>query len=142
MQKESGASIILDYNQIWKEGKYPTAVIAVRKEFLKDYPDVVEKFLRTHVELTEYINKNKEEAGVKVNNEFGTLTKKPLSKDVLDKAFQRLTVTVNPETDATKAMIDMSVKTGFIKQKPDDKGLFDLTILNNILKEKGKANVK
>lgn len=142
IQKQSGASIILDYNQIWREGKYPTAVIAVRKEFLKDHPDVVEKFLRTHVELTDYLNKNQEEAAGKANDQFATLTKKPLDKDVLDTAFKRLTVTVNPETDATKAMIDMSVKTGFIKQKPDDKGLFDLTILNKILKEKGKPTVR
>lgn len=130
-------------NSLTRRGRIlSTAVIAVRKEFLKDHPDVVEKFLRTYVELTDYINKNKEEAGAKANDEFGTLTKKPLSNDVLDKAFQRLTVTVNPETDATKAMIDMSVKTEFIKQKPDDKGLFDLTILNEILKEKSEATVK
>lgn len=142
IQAQSGASIILDYNQVWKDGKYPTTVVVARKEFIKDHPDVVEKFLRTHVELTDYLNKSREDAANKVNDELNTLTKKPLDKSVLDTAFKRVTVTTNPETEATKEMIDMSVKTGLIKQKPDDKGLFDLTILNKILKEKGESTVR
>ncbi|AGK99062.1 aliphatic sulfonate ABC transporter substrate-binding protein [Clostridium pasteurianum] len=141
IQAKSGASIILDYNQIWKQGKYSTAVVVARKEFIKDHPDVVEKFLKTHVELTDYLNKSQTEASTKVNDELNTLTKKPLDKSVLDTAFKRLTVTVNPETEATKEMIDMSVKAGFIKEKPDDKGLFDLTILNKVLKAKGEKTI-
>ena len=53
-------------------------------------------------------------------------------------SFSRLSPTVDPEIDATKAMIDMSLKVGFIKQKPaDENGLFNLDILNKVLKEKG-----
>jgi NitT/TauT family transport system substrate-binding protein len=75
------------------------------------------------------------------NDEFGVLTRKPLSKNVLNTSFNRLNVTVNPQVQATKDMIDMSIKAGFIRQKYDDKDLFKLDILNKILKEKGQDTI-
>ncbi|MDP4145586.1 MAG: aliphatic sulfonate ABC transporter substrate-binding protein [Bacillota bacterium] len=139
---ESGAKVVLDYNQIWKEGKYPTAVIAVRRDFLRNHSDLVEKFLRTHVELTEYANKNVDKASETVNKQIEDLTKKPLSKDVLDSSFKRLTITYDPQVQATKDMVDLSVSAGFLKQKPNLNSLFDLSILNKILKEKGQQPIK
>lgn len=140
--KESGAKIVLDFDKVWRDGKYSTAVIAVRKDFLKQHPDLVEKFLKTHVELTDYINNNKAEAEKLVNKEITDLTKKPLAQDILDSSFKRLTVTNNPEKDATKEMVTLSVKTGFLKEQPDTTNLFNLELLNKVLKEKGQQQIQ
>ena len=139
LESKIGAKIILDYNEVWRNGKYPTTVIAVRREFLQEHPDIVEKFLRAHIELTDYIKENKELAANEANKQFSILTRKPLSKGVLDTAFNRLNITTDPEVEATKDMVNMSIKTGFIRQPYDNKDLFKLDILNKILKEKGKA---
>ncbi|MBV7272901.1 aliphatic sulfonate ABC transporter substrate-binding protein [Clostridiaceae bacterium UIB06] len=140
--KEVGANVVLDYDKVWREGKYPTAVIAVRKDFLKQHPDIVENFLKAHVDLTEYINKNNSEASGVVNKQIKDLTKSSLSKDVLDSAFKRLTVTNNPEKDATIEMVNLSVTTGFLKQAPDTKDLVNLELLNKVLKEKWQQQIQ
>ncbi len=140
--KEVGANVVLDYDKVWREGKYPTAVIAVRKDFLKQHPDIVENFLKAHVDLTEYINKNNSEASDVVNKQIKDLTKSSLSKDVLDSAFKRLTVTNNPEKDATIEMVNLSVTTGFLKQAPDTKDLVNLELLNKVLKERGQQQIQ
>jgi ABC transporter, substrate-binding protein, aliphatic sulfonates family len=140
--KEVGANVVLDYDKVWREGKYPTAVIIVRKEFLEKHADTVEKFLKAHVDLTEYINKNNSEASDIVNKQIKDLTKSSLAKDVLDSAFKRLTVTNNPEKDATIEMVNLSVTTGFLKQAPDTKGLVNLELLNKVLKEKGQSQIQ
>ncbi len=141
--KEASADLVLDANQVWRDGKYPTALVVARKEFIAAHPDVVENFLKAHVELTDYINTNKDKAADEANSEFKTLTKKALDKDVLKTSFSRLSPTVDPEEDATKAMIDMSLKVGFIKEKPaDENGLFNLDILNKVLKAKGEKTIK
>lgn len=143
IQKEASADLVLDSNKIWRDGKYPTALVVARKEFIKDHPDIIEKFLKAHVELTDYINANTDKAADEANIEYKTLTKKSLTKDVLKTSFSRLSPTVDPEIDATKAMIDMSLKVGFIKEKPaDENGLFNLDILNKILKAKGEKTIK
>lgn len=139
---ETGANVVLDYDKVWREGKYPTAVVIVRKEFLEDHPDIVEKFLKTHVELTDYIKKNNNEASDLINKEIYNLTKKSLSKDVLNSAFKRITTTNNPEKDAVNDMVDLSVSAGFIKQKPDTKNLINFEPLNKVLKEKGQPQIQ
>lgn len=139
--KETGANVALDYNKVWRDGKYTTAVIIVRKKFLKQHPDIVENFLKAHVEITQYINKNKSEAEKTVNNQLKELTGKALAGDVLDSAFDRITITSNPEKASVNGFVDLSVKSGFLKTKPDTKNLFDLTILNKVLKSKHLSQI-
>ncbi|WAG55450.1 ABC transporter substrate-binding protein [Clostridium estertheticum] len=80
--KEANANIILDYKDVFREGKYTTAVVVVRTEFLKDHPQIVEAFIKNHVETTEYINKNSAKAKEIVNKQITELTKKSISNDV------------------------------------------------------------
>ncbi|OMH20953.1 sulfate ABC transporter substrate-binding protein [Clostridium pasteurianum] len=141
LENTIGAKVVLDYNEIWRQGKYPVTVIAVRREFLQEHPDIVEKFLRAHLELSDYIEKNRDQAANEANEQFKNLTRKSLPKDVLHTSFNRLNITLDPEIEATKDMINMSIKTGFIRRPYDDKDLFKLDILNKILKEKGKDTV-
>ncbi len=140
--KEVAANLVLEYDQIWRDGKYSTAVVIVRTEFLKQHPDLVEKFLRTHVELTDYINKNPEKAQDTVNAQIKEITKNALAKDVLDASFKRLTVTNDPEKEAVLESVGLSVDAGILRVAPDTKTLFNLDILNKILKEKGEKEVK
>ena len=139
---EVKANVLLNDKQVWRDGNYTTAVVVARTEFIKDHPDVIEKFLRTHVELTEYINKNPEQGKEIINSQLKELTGKPLAKEILDAAFQRLTVTNDPEKDSVVDFVKLSLDAGFIKTAPDLKGLFNFTILNKILKEKGLKEIE
>lgn len=134
LQKEIGANLVLDYNDIWRNGEYPTTVVIARKEFLENHPDVVEKFLKAHVELTSYININKIEAATIVNDEIKNLTKKSLDEDVLEKAFSRMTFATDPNPEIINEMIDLSLKVGFIKKEYQGE-LYQLDILNKILED-------
>ena len=140
--KEVGAKIILDYKDVWRDGDYSTAVVVARKDFIKDHPDIVENFLKAHVEVTDYINNDLENAKTTVNKELDNLTKKSLQEDILDSAFRRLISTYNPEKAAIAEMVDLSLDVGFIKRKTDLKDLYSLDLLNKVLKEKGKAEIK
>jgi len=139
---EVKANVLLDQKQVWRDGNYTTAVVVARTEFIKNHPEIIEKFLRTHVELTEYINKNPEQGKEIINSQIKELTGKPLAKEILDTAFQRLTVTNNPEKDSVLDFVKLSVDAGFIKTAPDLKDLFNFKILNKILKEKGLKEIE
>jgi NitT/TauT family transport system substrate-binding protein len=134
--KEIGANVILDYNKLWRDGNYSTAVVIARKDFIEKYPDIVEKFLTTHVELSEETLTNTDQTKQIVNDEINSITKKALSKDVLDEAFGRMTVTYDPQKDSIIDFADLSLEIGTLKEKPDTNGLFDLSILNKVLKNK------
>lgn len=134
LQKEIGANLVLDYNDIWRNGEYPTTVVIARKEFLEKNPDLVEKFLKAHVDLTNYINSNKTEAASLVNDEIKNLTQKSLNEDVLETAFSRMTFTNDVNEDVVTEMIGLSLQVGFIREKYEGK-LFQTDILNKILED-------
>lgn len=135
--KEVKANVVLDYNQVWREGKYTTAFVIARKDFIKDHPDLVEQFIRAHVDLTDYITKNPDKAKKTINDSIKELTKNSLADDVLAAALKRLTVTYNPEKDSVTGFADLSLTAGFLKEKADLRNLFNLNFLNKVLKEKG-----
>lgn len=139
---EVKANVLLDQKQVWRDGKYTTAVVVARTQFIKDHPDLIEKFLRTHVELTTDINQNPEQAKETINAQIKELTGKPLAKEILDGAFKRVTVTNDPEKDSVVDFVKLSLDAGFIKTAPDLKDLFNFTILNKVLKEKGLKEIE
>ncbi len=140
--QEIHANVLLDYNQVWRDGKYTVAVVVATSKFIKEHPDLVEKFLRTHVELTDYINTNPDKARDIANGQIKELTNKPLAPDILVASFGRQTVTNDPEKDSVIDFVQLSLDAGFIKSKPDLKNLFDLAPLNKVLKEKGLAEIQ
>jgi len=139
--KEIGANVVSDYNEIWRNGNYSTAVVIARKDFIKKHPDIVENFLKTHVELTNTILEKTDETKQTVNDKLSDLTKKSLSKDVLDAAFHRMTPTYDPEKESVMEFVDLSVEIGTLKEKSDISDLFDLSILNKVLKEKNYETI-
>jgi len=136
------ANVLLDEKQVWRAGNYTTAVVVANTKFIKDHPDIIEKFLRTHVELTAYINANPEQGKEIVNSQIKELTGKPLAKDILDAAFDRVIVTNNPEKESIAEFVKLSLTAGFIKTAPDLNDLFNFTILNKILQEKGLRQIE
>lgn len=139
--QEVQANVLLDNNQIWREGQYSTAVVVATTKFIKERPDLVEKFLRTHVELTDYINKNPGQAQEIINAEIKELTNKPLDPAILAASFGRQTVTYDPEKNSVIDFAQLSLDAGFIKQNPDLNDLFNLAPLNKVLQEKGLPEI-
>lgn len=135
--KQGSAEIVLDSRDVWRDGKYATAVVIVSKKFLDEHPDVVEKWLSAHVEITDRINSDKETSKKVANNMIKTLTQKSLPEDVLNSSFERITVTYNPEKDSVEEFVRISADNGYIKGDPDITDLFDLTLINKVLKKKG-----
>ncbi|MEU6315872.1 sulfate ABC transporter substrate-binding protein, partial [Streptomyces sp. NPDC047014] len=59
---------------------------------------------------------------------------------ILDPAWQSILVTDDPLAATLKAQADYAVKAKLIEQ-PELTGIYDLTLLNKVLKEAGKPEV-
>ena len=112
----SGAEILLDYDEVYKEGDYPVAVVVVRKEFMEAYPEVVENFLARHELATTHLTDNAKEAAVVVNKEINDSTGKSLTEDILFGAFEKIEFAQDINEDAMKEFGDISVEQNFIKE--------------------------
>jgi NitT/TauT family transport system substrate-binding protein len=141
--REAGARIFLDERDLWGDGQFTTACIIVSTAFLKDHPDVVKLWLAAHVELSQRINADPVAAKKKLNSETERLTGKALDAAVLDDAWSRQTVTYDPIRSSLVGSADAAFKLGFLGDTPPQlDNIYDLTLLNQVLKEKGLAAVK
>lgn len=134
---EGGGRIFLDERDLWPDHQFVITNIIVSPKFLKEHPDVVKNFLRTHVELTEWINKNPAQAKQIMNQQLQKETGKALPAEVLDEAFSRMQVTYDPIHSSLLKSTQQAFDEGFLgRTQPDLSGLYDLTLLNEVLSEK------
>lgn len=139
---EGGGQIFIDETDHWPGGQFCTALIAVNREFADQHPDLVKVWLTAHVDLTLWIRENPAAAKAIVNSEIARLTGKELPQDVLDSAFERLTVTYDPLPDTLDAMAQRAYEMGFLGDAPPNLTNFcNLKILNEILRERGLSPI-
>lgn len=127
IEKKGNADILLDANQIFSQGDYPTAVVVATKDFMTSHPDLVEDFLKAHQDATLFINENTVEAQEIVNKEIDSITQKSLDSDVLSTAFSRLYITSTLNKDAIMQFAQISKNEGFITEVPEEANVFKTT---------------
>jgi len=116
--------------------------VVVRKAFLDQHPDLVNKFLQAHVDTIEYIMSNPESAKSIVNQEIKLITGKAMTSKELDLAYNNLDITYDPLSDTLLQSADRAFSLGFLgSSKPDLSGIYNLGPLNQVLSSKGLATV-
>ncbi|MGH9934584.1 MAG: sulfate ABC transporter substrate-binding protein, partial [Nitrososphaerales archaeon] len=95
-----------------------------------------------HVDETIWINEHKEEALSVLNAEIEKLTGQTIPEDELNDAFSRLEITYDPVRESLIKSADDAFDLGFLGDtRPNLSGIYDLTLLNEILKQKGLATI-
>lgn len=133
----AGAKVFFEESELWANGKYPTALVVVRKKFLDKNPNLVKKFVQVHVDVTDWIRKNPEEAKKIVGREIEKESGKAMPPAILDSAFGRMLFAVEPLAASLVEQARSAHKAGYLKTEPNLGGFFDLSFLEDTLKERG-----
>ena len=141
--REANGRLFLDERDLWPKRQFVTAELVVSTKFLRAHPDLVEKWVRAHVELTDWINGNLEEAKRLLNQQIQKDTGAKISSAVLDDSFSRLQVTYDPVRASMLTSAKWEFEEGFLgRQMPDLSGMYDLSLLNKVLREKHRKEVE
>src|SRR6516225_7574068 len=141
--RDGNGRLFLDERSLWPNGQFVCANLIVSTKFLKDHPDLIKNWLRAHVEVTEWINAHQAEAKKILNAQIQKETGKALPDAVLDEAFGRLQVTYDPLRSSLLTSARSAYDAGFLgRQMPDLSNLYDLSLLNQVLSEKGKKAIQ
>jgi len=139
---EGGGRVFLDEGSLWPEGRYVTTHLIVAKRFLDEHPDLVRVWIGEHVAITEWINAHRDEAVSIINAEIAVETGRSLPEKVIRIAFERLTLTDDPVRSSLLESARRAFDLGFLgSEKPDLKGIYDLTLLDAVRKEAGRPPV-
>ncbi len=125
MQKSKTADVLLDNDELFLNGDYPSALVVASKDFIEAHPDLVTDFLKLHEEATLLINEKPDEMLEIVNEEIQSATGKALEEDVLKEAFTHIKATYEINKDAVMAFAALSKEEGFISEIPEERNVFD-----------------
>ena len=129
--------LLVDERSLWPNGQFVIGLLVVNQKFLKAHPELVKNWIRAHVELTDWVNAHPAEAKKLLNEQIQRETNKALPADVLNEAFSRLQPTYDPLHAALNTAAQQAFEDGFLgRRMPDLSGLYDLTLLNEVLAEK------
>lgn len=133
---QAGATVLVNEADLWDKGEFSTTVLAVNKSFLAEHPETVEALLRGHVDSVKWLDDNPGEATTVINAALKVAIGQPLEDDVIARSISELKFTSDPLAATFPTLLDHGVSAG-VSKPADLNGLFDLTLLNKVLKAAG-----
>ena len=141
---EAKGKVYLQESALWTDtgGKYVTTHLVTSVRFLKEQPALLKKWIAAHVELTGWIRDHTDQAKQLFNEEIKIETTKALPQITLDTAWPRLEFTYDPIRASLFKAAEDAHRIGFIKEEPDLSRIYDLKLLNEVLREKQLPEVR
>jgi NitT/TauT family transport system substrate-binding protein len=136
-----GGKVLVDERTLWPEGKFVTTNLLVRTDFLEQHPDVVKALLEGQVAANESVNDDPANAQKVVGTAIGKLTGKPLDPKLVAQAWKTLTFTDDPLPETLITGAEHATDVGLLDKVDNLQGIYDLKLLNEVLKAKGLPEV-
>lgn len=140
MVQEGGGKVLVEEASLWPRGRFVTTHLIVRTEFLRRHPDTVRRLLRGQVEADRFVNANAAEAQEVANRGIEKVTGKRMSESLVQAAWGKLTFTNDPVASSLPVSAAHANDVGLL-DKVDLEGIYDLTLLNEVLSASGAPTV-
>jgi NitT/TauT family transport system substrate-binding protein len=139
--QEGGGKVLVDERSLWPAGDFVSTLLLVRKDFLDQHPTQVRAILSAQVKTNAYLNDHPAEAQKVANAQIQQLTGKALKAATVASAWEHQKFTNDPLAATLREDIKHAQKVGLLKS-PDVAHIFDLSLLNAVLKESGSPQVQ
>ena len=140
---QANCHVFLDERNLWPGGNFSTAELVVSTSFLNAHPDVVRKAIAADVNNTLWITKNPAQAATLIDNRIANLTTTtPTNSTIFTNATKYLSFTYDPLEASVTQQAQNAYELGFLgSSAPNLNGLFDLTLLNEVLQQDGLPTI-
>jgi NitT/TauT family transport system substrate-binding protein len=138
--EEGGGHVLVDEADLWPDGEYVTTHMIVTKELLDDHPDVVQGLIEANIESIEFIEADAAATADDVAAQILEATTQEVSTDLVTTTLGNLTFTWDPIASSLATSAADAEELGLLDPVDLD-GIYDLTILNQVLAEQGKEAV-
>lgn len=139
--REGGGRVLVDEAELWPDGAFVTTHVLARTEFLERNPGVVRRFLEGHLAALDAIAEDPEAAQATVLDAIEAISGTRLPEDVIAAAWANLTFTPDPVASSLATSAKDATEAGMLDPVDLD-GIYDLTILNELLAERGDEAVQ
>ncbi|MFI7480842.1 ABC transporter substrate-binding protein [Kocuria sp. M1R5S2] len=132
--QEEGARVLVDERELWQDGRYPTTVLVVRRDYLAQHPQTVEKLVRGLQRSVDWLHAHEDDpvttAGT-LNAALEQAGTEPLPQSSLVGALGALEWTVDPLLRTYPTLLADAVAAG-TTQDASLEGLVDTRLLDRV----------
>jgi NitT/TauT family transport system substrate-binding protein len=137
---EAGGHVLIDEAEIWPDGEFVTTHLIVSTSYLEENPANVRALIEGLLDAIDVANGDAAEAQTVVNDGIEADTTNRLEDATMTGAWENLTFTPDPIASSLQKSKDDAVEVGLLEDVDLD-GIYDLTILNELLAERGEEEV-
>jgi NitT/TauT family transport system substrate-binding protein len=138
---DGGGKILVNEASLWPGGKFTTTLLEVKKQYLDAHQAVIKNLIAGLADAIDTIKSNPTQAQKTVNDAIDKLTGKSLKPAIIASSFEHVQFTLDPIASSVQTSADNGKALGFLKTS-DLGSIFDLTLLNQVLAERGQPAVK
>jgi NitT/TauT family transport system substrate-binding protein len=138
--QQGGGKVLVDERSLWPGGRFVTTDLVVRTDYLRAHPDVVKRLLAGQVAAIDLIHRDPTRAEQLVRQGVKDATGANLAADLVTASFQSITFTNDPSASSLQTAAKNARRLGLLKSTKLT-GLYDLTLLNAVLKANGQPGV-
>ncbi|MPY91560.1 MAG: aliphatic sulfonate ABC transporter substrate-binding protein [Acidimicrobiia bacterium] len=140
LELEGGGKVLVDERDVWPDGQFVTTHLIVDTDYLGANPQVVRALITGLLEAIDVANEDPARARAATNAGIERITTKALPESTIAGAWERLTFTADPIASSLAKSKDDAVAAGLLDEV-DLADIYDLTILNELLAERGNTGV-
>jgi NitT/TauT family transport system substrate-binding protein len=133
---EGGGHVLVDERDLWPDGEFVTTHLIVATGYLEEHPDVVTGLLDGLVDAIDTIDADPAAAQTETNDGIEAITASRLADETIANAFEHLSFTVDPIASSLQGSAADAAALGLLDDV-DLTGIYDLTLLNAVLAERG-----
>jgi sulfonate transport system substrate-binding protein len=141
MIEEGHGKILVDEQDLWPDGKYVTADVVVTPSFPDQHPDVVKQLIEGELAAIDSIRDQPAKAEQLAGEAIQQVTGKPIAPELVHASFKHQEFTLDPIPSSLAKDAKDAYELGLI-DSADVKGIYDLKLLDEVLKARGLPAVK
>ncbi len=134
---EAGGKVFLDERSLWPDAQFVSTHLVTTKAYLDTHGDVIHRFLDAQVSLTFLLQNPNATMLTIINDAITNATGSRLADATIAAAFANMNVTYNPIKTSLTTYLMWAQALGLLPTDVDTGGLYDLSLLNEILSSKG-----
>ena len=149
LEKELGGKRLFYEEDLWTGNQFASVLLIANTQYVKENPETVSKFLKSHHETVDWINQNPTETRIIFNNFLDSYLGQSLSDEIVDVALSNLEITSDPLPDSVFSFAEKADALGYLGRNGYDlTGLFyeihlekndDVTVDSNYNKMEEKS---
>ncbi|MFB5609292.1 MAG: ABC transporter substrate-binding protein, partial [Nitrosarchaeum sp.] len=112
--QQLGGTRLFNETDLWPENRFTTVVLIARDDYVRENPEIIQKWIEAHQQTVTWINSNKEETRTIFINFMKNEMGKSLPVKLIDESLSNLEITSDPIVSSIETIAKRADSLGYL----------------------------